>query len=80
MPISVIPLKKSINKPTYFGEKRDPKQSTDFSLHASLVPKHDYKMGIHDCDMLCQDDLANLWDQRNNEYSVLCVNINSYQK
>ena len=26
-----------------------------------------------DCDMLCQDDIANLWSQRDDKYSVMCV-------
>ena len=84
MPISVIPLKKNqlINQGIFWRE-RDPKQSTDFSFTRFLVPKiMDYKGWaiFMDCDMLCQDDLANLWDQRNNEYSVLCVKHNHIPK
>lgn len=26
-----------------------------------------------DCDMLCQDDIAKLWNQRDNRYAVMCV-------
>ena len=26
-----------------------------------------------DCDMLCRADIKELWDQRDNKYSLLCV-------
>ena len=29
-----------------------------------------------DCDMLCQDDIAKLWNQRDEKYSVMCVKHN----
>ena len=29
-----------------------------------------------DCDMLCQDDIAKLWSQRDDKYSVMCVKHN----
>ena len=33
-----------------------------------------------DCDMLCQDDIAKLWNQRNEIYSVMCVKHNHEPK
>ena len=33
-----------------------------------------------DCDMLCQDDIANLWNQRNTKYSVMCVKQSQTQR
>ena len=33
-----------------------------------------------DCDMLCQDDIAKLWDQRDEKYSVMCVKHNHKPK
>ena len=33
-----------------------------------------------DCDMLCQDDIANLWNQRDEKYSVMCVKHNHSPK
>ena len=29
-----------------------------------------------DCDMLCKSDITNLWDQRDENYSVMCVKHN----
>ena len=26
-----------------------------------------------DCDMLCSDDIKNLWDQRDEKFSIMCV-------
>ena len=26
-----------------------------------------------DCDMLCRSDIAELWDQRDEKFSVMCV-------
>ena len=33
-----------------------------------------------DCDMLCQDDIAKLWDQRSRKYSIMCVKHNHKPK
>ena len=33
-----------------------------------------------DCDMLCQDDIAELWNQRNENYSLMCVKHNHKPK
>tara|TARA_B100001093_G_scaffold480299_1_gene510038 strand:- start:245 stop:946 length:702 start_codon:yes stop_codon:yes gene_type:complete len=59
-----------------YNRARDPKQSTDFSFTRFLVPYlSDYKGWaiFMDCDMLCYEDIKNLWDQRNNQFSVMCV-------
>ena len=77
LPISINILKNNqlINSGIYW-RKRDPKQSTDFSFTRFLVP---YLMDFDgwaifmDCDMLCQDDIAELWNQRNENYSLMCV-------
>tara|TARA_A100000164_G_C21854469_1_gene746740 strand:- start:84 stop:776 length:693 start_codon:yes stop_codon:yes gene_type:complete len=77
LPISINILKNNqlINSGIYW-RKRDPKQSTDFSFTRFLVP---YLMNFDgwaifmDCDMLCQDDIAELWNQRNENYSLMCV-------
>ena len=26
-----------------------------------------------DCDMLCREDINNLWNQRSDEYALMCV-------
>ena len=33
-----------------------------------------------DCDMLCQDDIADLWNQRDDNYSLMCVKHNHKPK
>ena len=33
-----------------------------------------------DCDMLCQDDIAKLWNQRDEKYSIMCVKHNHEPK
>ena len=59
-----------------YWRERDPKQSTDFSFTRFLVPHLMNFEGwaiFMDCDMLCQDDIANLWNQRDERYSIMCV-------
>ncbi len=76
-PVSITPLVTTqLEKQNLYFRKRDPKQSTDFSFTRFLVP---YLMNYSgwaifmDCDMLCNSDIKNLWDQRNDDYSVMCV-------
>ena len=55
---------------------RNPKQSTDFSFTRFLVPHLMRYQGwavFMDCDMLCRGDITNLWAQRDDKFSVLCV-------
>jgi len=76
-PISITPLVTDnlINMGIY-NRVRDPKQSTDFSFSRFLVP---YLMNYQgwaifmDCDMLCTEDISNLWKLRDNKYSLMCV-------
>jgi hypothetical protein len=59
-----------------FSRERDPKQSTAFSFTRFLVP---WLMGYEgwaifmDCDMLCRGDIAELWNERNDDHAVMCV-------
>jgi lipopolysaccharide biosynthesis glycosyltransferase len=59
-----------------FRRERDPKQSTAFSFTRFLVP---WLMGYQgwgifmDCDMLCRGDIAELWNLRNDDFAVMCV-------
>tara|TARA_B100000212_G_scaffold342473_1_gene329841 strand:+ start:1966 stop:2679 length:714 start_codon:yes stop_codon:yes gene_type:complete len=76
-PISITPIVKSqLEKQGFHSRKRDSKQSTDFSFTRFLVP---YLMNFEgwaifmDCDMLCRADISELWDQKDEKYSVLCV-------
>ncbi len=77
IPLSIIPLVTSQleNKEIYW-RKKDPKQSTEFSFTRFLVP---YLMNYEgwaifmDCDMLAICDIKELWEQRNDKYSLMCV-------
>ena len=76
-PISIIPLvtKQLRNHGIYFREK-DPKQSTSFSFTRFLVPYLCNYSGwaiFMDCDMLCRESITELWRQRDDNYSVMCV-------
>ena len=76
VPLAITPLitENLINKKLFWRE-RDPKQSTDFSFTRFLVP---YLMNYEgwaiflDCDMLCKTDINELWEQRNENFSILC--------
>ena len=64
-----------LNKAGIFWRERDPKQSTDFSFSRFLVPHLMNFKGwaiFMDCDMLCQDDISELWSQKDENYSVMC--------
>ncbi len=76
-PLSITPLiTPQLEKQKIFYRKKDPKQSTAFSFTRFLVP---YLMGYEnwaifmDCDMLCRADITELWNQRDNKYSIMCV-------
>lgn len=76
-PLAITPLiTEQLVKNGFHNRKREEKQSTDFSFTRFLVP---YLMNYEgwaiflDCDMLCQTDIAELWEQRNEIYSLLCV-------
>ena len=73
VPVSITPLRLSqlpMTRPVH------PLQSTAFSFSRFLVP---YLTGFYgwaifmDCDMLCLDDIADLWALRDDRYSVMVV-------
>tara|TARA_Y100000991_G_scaffold213567_1_gene199527 strand:+ start:520 stop:1245 length:726 start_codon:yes stop_codon:yes gene_type:complete len=79
-PLSITPLVTSqLVKQGYHNREREEKQSTDFSFTRFLVP---FLMNFEgwaifmDCDMLCFSDIGELWEQRNEKYSLLCVKHN----
>ena len=80
IPISITPLvtNQLSNKGIYY-RKRDSNQSTDFSFSRFLVPflmnYKDWALFI-DCDMLAYGDIGELWDQRNDNYSIMCAKHN----
>jgi len=59
-----------------FNRERNPLQSTDFSFSRFLTPfLSDYSGWsiFMDCDMLVLDDIANLWNLRNEKYAIQVV-------
>ena len=59
-----------------FTRKRDPLQSTDFSMSRFLTPYLSNYQGwslFTDCDMIMRDDIAKLWQLRDDRYAVMCV-------
>ena len=56
--------------------ERHPLQSTDFSFSRFLTPYLSGYTGwsvFMDCDMLMRDDIANLWQLRDDRYAVMVV-------
>ena len=77
LPLAITPLvTHQLAAQGLYMRDRDPKQSTDFSFTRFLVP---HLMGYEgwaifmDCDMLCRGDIAELWQQRDEQYAAMCV-------
>lgn len=74
-PVSITPLMLSQLGDLMWRE-RNPLQSTEFSFSRFLVPHlcgyRDWAI-FADCDMLFLDDVAKLWDLRDDRYAVMCV-------
>ena len=79
-PLSITPLVTSqLVEQGYHSREREEKQSTDFSFTRFLVPFLMNYQGwaiFMDCDMLCFSDIGELWEQRDEKYSLLCVKHN----
>jgi hypothetical protein len=74
-PVSITPLMLSQLQKEMWRE-RHPLQSTDFSFSRFLVPSLCNFEGwalFMDCDMVMLDDIAKLWDLRDDKYAVMCV-------
>ena len=74
-PVRIAPLLLS-QLQSVFQPPRDPKQSTDFSFSRFLVPHLcDYQGWaiFADCDILARDDIAKLWELRDDRYAVMRV-------
>lgn len=64
-PITVLPLVIR-HLDGLYTRKRDPKESTEFSLTRFLVPYLSGYLGhsiFMDCDMLCLTDIASIWNE-----------------
>ncbi|WP_207460999.1 hypothetical protein [Azospirillum sp. SYSU D00513] len=74
-PVSITPLALT-QLGGLFQRERDPKQSTEFSFSRFLVPHLCGYEGwslFFDCDMLMVDDIAKLWDLRDDRFAVQVV-------
>jgi len=74
-PVSITPLALS-QLGTLMNRERNPLQSTDFSFSRFLTPFLCDFQGwsiFMDCDMLVLDDIANLWNLRDEQYAVQVV-------
>jgi hypothetical protein len=74
-PVAVIPLALN-NLGTLMRRERNALQSTDFSFSRFLTPYLSQYEGwsiFMDCDMLVLDDIAALYDLRDERYAVMCV-------
>lgn len=74
-PVSITPLALS-QLEGLMTRERHPLQSTDFSFSRFLTP---YLSGYRgwslfmDCDMVMLEDIAKLWEIREDRYAVMCV-------
>ena len=74
-PVSVSPLMLSQLRGTFTREKH-PLQSTEFSFSRFLTPYLSSYVGwsvFMDCDMLMLEDIARLWELRDERYAVMVV-------
>ncbi|MBI5279965.1 MAG: glycosyltransferase [Burkholderiales bacterium] len=74
-PVSFTPLNLA-NLRSVFWRERHPLQSTDFAFSRFLTPYLSGYQGwslFMDCDMLVRDDIAKLFELRDDRYAVMCV-------
>ena len=74
-PVEIAPVMLSQLKDT-FTRERNNLQSTDFSFSRFLVPflcNYEGWALFADSDIICLEDIANLWSLRDEKYAVMCV-------
>jgi lipopolysaccharide biosynthesis glycosyltransferase len=74
-PVSITPIMLT-QLQDVFNRERHPLQSTEFSFSRFLTPwlcNYEGWAIFMDCDMLALDDIARLWDLREEQYSVMVV-------
>ena len=77
-PVSITPISLNSLK-SIFNRKRNILESTEFSFSRFLVPYLSDYQGwsiFMDCDMLMLDDIAKLWELRDDKYALMCVHHN----
>jgi hypothetical protein len=76
-PLAITPMHTpQLERQGLYWRPRDPKQSTAFSFSRFLVPRLMNYQGwaiFMDCDMLARGDITALWELRNDEHAVMCV-------
>lgn len=75
MPVKFTPINLT-NLQGIFKREVDPLQSTQFSFSRFLTPYLSNYEGwsiFMDNDMIFRDDIAKLWDERDDSYAVMCV-------
>ena len=81
-PVLITPLALSHLKDVMWRPRHN-LQSTDFSFSRFLVPYlcnfADWAIFM-DCDMLVLDDIANLWELKDDKFDVMCVKHNHAPK
>ena len=81
-PVLITPLALSHIKDVMWRPRHN-LQSTDFSFSRFLVPYlcnfADWAIFM-DCDMLVLDDIANLWELKDDKFDVMCVKHNHAPK
>lgn len=73
-PVSITPVGNQVLPPDLWWRKRGPYDSTQFSNARFIIPELMRFEGwalFMDCDMLCLDDIAELWNQRDDRYAVM---------
>ena len=74
-PVSIIPLDLNTIKNHFKRDKQD-NQSTEFAFSRFMVPYLSNYEGwsiFMDCDMMVRTDINTLWNMRDNNYAVMCV-------
>lgn len=73
IPVALIPLDRDTMR-AYYTRPRGEYDTTDFSNSRFIVPSLQNYEGwaiFMDCDMLCTADIAELWNQRDDEKAVM---------
>lgn len=73
-PLSITPIR--LSHLPEISRERDPKQSNDFAFSRWLVPylcNYEGWAIFMDCDFLARDDIAKLWELRDDRYAVQVV-------
>lgn len=75
VPVLISPIGNETMGPALWDRPRGEKDSTDFSNARWMIPHLCNYEGFAifmDCDMVCDGDIAELWDQRNSDKALVC--------